>query len=138
MALFGLRFLVVLIVFLAIDIVWLKWIAHQFYRENLGHLLAATIVWPAAVVFYLIFVLGLLIFVLQPALQQNSVLHAFAYGALFGAVAYATYDLTNLATLKDWPVKVVIVDLLWGAFLSGTTCGVSFLILTGGEKLRVS
>lgn len=138
MALFGFRFVVVLVIFLVLDMVWLGLIAPRFYRANLGHLLAPSVFWPAAVLFYLIFCVGLVVFVMQPALEQNSVWKALLYGGFFGLVAYSTYDLTNLATLKDWPVKVVIADLIWGTFLSATTCGLSYLILTGGEKLRGS
>ena len=73
--------------------------------------------WAAAIIFYLLFIAGLVLFVLIPAVDKDSLLHVMIYGALFGLLTYATYDLTNLATLKDWPVKITLVDLAWGTFL---------------------
>lgn len=84
----------------------------------------------AAGIFYLIYILGIVVFVISPALQKHSIFSAIFMGALFGFCAYATYDLTNMATIKDWPLIVTIVDLIWGAFLSGSVAGISYFILT--------
>ena len=86
--------------------------------------------WLAAIIFYLLFIAGMVIFVIRPAVEMNSWQHAVLYGALFGLITYATYDLTNLATLKDWPVLVTIVDLAWGTVLSLSVSVISFFIAT--------
>lgn len=114
-------------VFFAIDMLWLGVVAKGFYQEKLVNFLGP-VNWTAAIVFYLIFIVGILIFAVMPALQTQSLMKALVLGALFGFFAYATYDLTNLATLKDWPLTVVIVDTLWGAVLSGSVATASYLI----------
>ena len=83
----------------------------------------------AAILFYIIYVIGTVVFVISPALAKGSLSHAIGYGALFGFVAYATYDLTNLATLKGFSPKVVVIDLIWGAFLTATVAGVTYVAL---------
>ena len=88
------------------------------------------IVWAAAIIFYLLFIAGLVAFVIGPAVEKNSWVHALVYGAFFGLVTYATYDLTNLATLKDWPLLVTIVDLIWGMTLAASISVVTYLIST--------
>jgi uncharacterized membrane protein len=108
-------------VFLALDFIWLGVIAKNLYKEEIGHLMAEQIRWGAAGAFYLLYVLGLLVFVVLPAKSGSQ---ALLLGAFFGLITYATYDLTNLATLKAWPVKIVIYDLVWGAVLS---CAVSII-----------
>lgn len=105
--------------FLAIDFIWLGFIAKDFYRREIGSLLLEKFNMAAAVGFYLIFVVGILVFAVLPALQAGSWKTALIYGALFGFFTYATYDMTNLATLKGWSVSVVVVDMAWGAFLTG-------------------
>ncbi|RJR27888.1 DUF2177 family protein [candidate division WWE3 bacterium] len=107
-----------LTVFLGIDAVWLAKIAPGFYKANIGHLLAEKPNLAAAGIFYLLNIAGLLFFAVVPALNNNSAKAALISGALYGLFTYATYDLTNLATLKDWPLKVTIVDILWGMTLS--------------------
>jgi len=114
-------------VFFLIDMVWLGVVAKGFYQEKLADFLGP-VNWTAAIIFYLIFIVGILIFAVAPALQAQSVMKALVLGALFGFFAYATYDFTNLATLKNWPVIVVVVDVLWGAVLSGCVATISFLI----------
>lgn len=104
----------------ALDAVWLSVVANKFYKSQIGQLLLDKPNMVAAIAFYVIYLIGVVIFVVNPALEKESWLHALGYGALFGLVAYATYDLTNLATLKAWPVKLVIVDLLWGMALTAT------------------
>ncbi len=119
-------YLLSLIVFLAVDMLWLGVVAKDFYRNNLGHLLRADVNWAAALIFYLLYVAGVLIFAAMPALERQSLRQAVLLGALFGFFAYATYDLTNLATLKDWPLNVVLVDILWGAVLTACVAAASF------------
>jgi uncharacterized membrane protein len=111
-------YLIAIPVFLAIDLVWLGVVARRFYREQLGDLLRSETVWPAAIAFYLLFVLGLVVFVIGPAVDDGSLGAAIGFGALFGMITYATYDLTNLATLRDWPALMTAVDILWGAVLA--------------------
>lgn len=113
-------------IFLAIDLIWLGVVARGFYRERLGHLLAADVNWPAALLFYLLFVGGIVFFAVKPGLEAGSPGRALAYGALFGLLTYATYDLTNQATMRDWPPLVTVVDLAWGTALSGTVAYLSY------------
>jgi uncharacterized membrane protein len=119
-------YLIILIAFFAIDMIWLGLVARAFYREHLGFLLAPNTNWIAAIIFYLLFILGILVFVVVPGLEDNSLKTTLLRAALFGLVTYATYDLTNLATVKDWPVLVTIVDMIWGTVLSVTVSLVSF------------
>lgn len=113
-------------VFFAIDMLWLGVVARGFYRRQLGELLAPQVNWTAAVIFYLLFIAGILVFAVVPGLKRESLMHTVALGAFFGFVAYATYDLTNLATLRGWPLTVTIVDMVWGAILSGTVAAASY------------
>lgn len=117
-------------VFVAIDMVWLGFVAKNFYRDQIGFLMNSQINWAAAVVFYLLFVVGLVVFVISPALERRSLMHALLFGALFGLVTYATYDLSNLATIKDWPIWVTVVDLAWGATLAASVSIVTYFIAT--------
>jgi uncharacterized membrane protein len=115
-------------IFLAIDLAWLTAVAKDFYRQHVGHLLAPQINWPAAILFYLLFIGGLVFFAVRPAFEAGSGARALAYGALFGFLTYATYDLTNQATMRDWSVLVTIVDLAWGTVLSATVAFLSFTV----------
>ena len=119
-------YLATLGIFLAIDLLWLGLVARTLYRKYLGYLMSANVNWSAALLFYLIFITGLLIFVVIPALKSGSFSQAVWMGALFGLVTYATYDLTNLATIKDWPLPITLVDMLWGIILSVTVTASSF------------
>lgn len=123
------KFLTAGAIMAALDAVWLGVVAKKFYKSQIGSLLLAKPNMLAAVVFYLIYTLGIILFVLNPALEQASPQHAVIYGALFGFVCYATYDLTNLTTLKGFPLKVVLVDLAWGTVLAATVAGLSYAIL---------
>jgi len=123
-------FFVAIPAFFAVDMLWLGLIARSFYRDQLGHLMRRDVNWTAAVVFYLIFVLGLVVFVVVPAVDAASLGRALGYGALFGFVTYATYDLTNLATLRDWPLTMTLVDLAWGAVLAAAVAGVTYWVGT--------
>jgi uncharacterized membrane protein len=120
--------LIALPVFFLIDMVWLGLIAKNFYREQIGFLMKTDVNWIAAIIFYLIFIAGLVVFVIMPAIEKNSLMHAILLGAFFGLVTYATYDLTNLALTKDWPLLVTIVDLMWGAFLAASVSTATYLI----------
>jgi len=125
-------YLATLIAFFAIDMVWLGLIARNFYRQQLGFLLRPDTNWVAAIIFYLLFILGILVFVVLPGLAEDSLKTTILRAALFGLVTYATYDLTNLATVKDWPLLVTIVDLAWGTVLSIAVSCVGFL---AGKRL---
>jgi uncharacterized membrane protein len=92
----------------------------------LGRFFSDKVNWKAALIFYFLFILGAMIFAVYPAVAQDSVMRAMIFGVLFGLFTYATYDLTNLATLKDWPVPIVIVDIIWGMVLCGSVSGVGF------------
>jgi uncharacterized membrane protein len=113
--------------FLAIDAVWLVLVARNFYRRYLDWLMAANPNWIAALLFYLLFVVGVLVFVVIPGVEEGSLRTTLLRAALFGLIAYATYDLTNLATVKDWPLTVTIVDMLWGTALSTAVAYVGFV-----------
>jgi len=123
-------YLIALPVFFAIDMVWLGLVAKGFYRREIGSLMRADVGWVAAIAFYLLFILGLVVFVIAPAMDHHSWLRALGYGALFGLITYATYDLTNLATLRDWPVLLTVVDLAWGATLAASVSVATYGIAT--------
>ena len=114
-------------VFFAIDMTWLGLVAKNFYSTQLGGLLGP-INWSAALIFYFLYIVGILIFAVVPALDRSSLMYALTYGALFGFFAYATYDLTNLATLKSWPLAVTLADMAWGVVLTSSVATVSYLI----------
>jgi uncharacterized membrane protein len=124
------QFFTALIVFFAIYMIWLVLIAKNFYRKQIGFLMKSEINWIAAIVFYLLFIIGLVTFVISPAVEKHSWAHSILFGALFGIITYATYDLTNLATIKGWPVLITIVDLAWGMVLSASVSFVTYLIVT--------
>ena len=109
----------VAVVFFVMDFIWLSQMAGTFYRERLGSLLADTPNIPAAAIFYVLYVFGIVYFAAGPALASGNIAGAAVSGAIFGFLAYATYDLTNMATLKTWPVSVAVVDMTWGAFVTG-------------------
>lgn len=119
-----------LLVFLGIDAIWLTRVAPTFYKKNIGHLMTDNPNLIAAGVFYLLNIFGILIFSVIPALKENSAKYAFIMGGLYGLFTYATYDLTNYATLKDWPLRVVIVDILWGTILTATVSLIAYYIGT--------
>ena len=121
-------YLIALPVFFAFDMVWLVLVAKSFYAQQLGSLLKTDVNRTAAVVFYLLFILGLVLFVILPAVEARSWSHALWYGAMFGIITYATYDLTNLATLKDWPLLITVVDMSWGAVLAASVSTVTYFI----------
>ncbi len=121
-------YLITLPVFFAVDMIWLGIVAKNFYASQIGTLMKTDINWTAAIVFYLLFIVGLVLFVISPALEKSSWTYALFFGALFGLITYATYDLTNLATLKDWPLLVTIVDLVWGMTLAALVSTITYFI----------
>lgn len=123
-------FIIALVIFFAIDMLWLGLVAKNFYANQLGEMMKDKINWVAAIIFYLLFIAGLVLFVIHPALEKTSWTHALKYGALFGLITYATYDLTNLATLKNWPILMTIVDLIWGMVLAASVSVLTYLAVT--------
>jgi uncharacterized membrane protein len=115
-------------IFFAVDMVWLGVAAKNFYAKHIGFLMKANVNWAAAILFYLLFIGGLVVFVVTPALEKGSWVRALLFGALFGLITYATYDLTNLATLKDWPLVVTVVDLIWGTVLAASVSVATYAV----------
>lgn len=123
-------FLIALFVFFIIDIIWLGVVAKKLYAKQIGHLLKPKYNWAAAIIFYVIFITGLVFFVIEPAVKKESWIDALFFGAFFGFVCYATYDLTNLAVKKNWPLLITVVDLLWGATLAASVSVLTYFIAT--------
>lgn len=111
-----------------LDFVWLGFIAKKLYYGEMGDILLKKPNMTAAILFYAIYVVGAVVLVVLPALAESSFLMAIGYGALLGFVAYATYDLTNLATMKGFSKKIVVIDLIWGTFITATVCVGSYAI----------
>jgi uncharacterized membrane protein len=121
---------VALVVFTAIDLVWLGFIANKVYQKYLGFIMRPSPNWGVAILFYLVYLAGLVFFVINPALVKHSWKFALFAGMFFGFVTYATYDLTNLATLKDWPLLITVTDLIWGSVLCGLVSVVTLFVVT--------
>ncbi len=113
-------------VFFAIDLVWLGIVARPFYQTHLGPLLRPDVRWGPAILFYLLFITGILVFAVLPAVERASLWRAVALGAFFGFVAYATYDLTSLALVKGFPDIVAVVDMAWGTVLTATVAAAGY------------
>jgi len=124
------QYFVALVSLLIIDGVWLTVVAKNFYAKYLGYLMAKNPNLLAAGLFYLIYILGLVVLVINPAVEKKSLNQALIHGALLGLCAYSTYDLTNMATIKDWPMIVTVFDLIWGTVLTMAIAGVSYWIMT--------
>jgi uncharacterized membrane protein len=122
--LYGIAF----VVFFVVDLIWLGLVAKDLYQKEIGTLLKPDVNWVAAIIFYLLFILGLVIFVINPAVEAGSLAKAMMLGAFFGLVTYATYDLTNLATMRDFTLKITAIDLTWGTFLGFITSTLTYLI----------
>lgn len=120
-------YLISIPVFIFFDLLWLGLVAKNFYQKRLGYLLGE-VNWVVAIIFYLLFLLGMSFFVTVPAIIAGDILKALIMGSAFGCVTYATYDLTNQATIKKWPVSVTIVDMVWGTFLGGAVAVLTFVI----------
>lgn len=128
-AMFLTLYLISIPIFFIIDMLWLGVVAKGFYQNRIGHLMEIS--WVPAIIFYLIFLLGLTYFATYPAVHGTGGLQtALIAGALFGFFTYATYDLTNLATLKDWPLDIVIVDIIWGTILGGAVAAITYYLYT--------
>ena len=119
-------YVVAVIAFFAIDLVWLGVVADGLYRRTMGHLLRDSPNWPVAIGFYLLFVAGLAYFAIAPALESGSMQDAVVKGALYGLFTYATFDLTCWAVLRDWPAKIVPIDMAWGTFLGAAVATVTW------------
>ena len=122
------KYVITFVVFMGIDLIWLGYIARKLYVNYLGDFLRTPPNWPVAFLFYGLFVLGLLIYAIEPATNAGDVKKAIAMGALFGFFTYMTYDLTNLATLKNWPATIVVIDIIWGTILGACVAGLSTFI----------
>lgn len=116
-----LLYLLTFLVFLAIDAVWLLFISKNLYSKEIGHLMADKALLLPALIFYLLFVVGIMVFAIMPGYEAKSLSKTLMLSALFGLMTYATYDLTNQATLKDWPLKITVIDIIWGTSLSTLT-----------------
>lgn len=121
-------YLITVVVFFLVDIVWLGFISKNLYKKYLGNLMAPNVNWTAAIIFYFLFIAGLVFFVINPAIEKESLKHAIVVGGFFGLIAYSTYDLTNLATMKDWPLNITVIDIIWGTILNAATAGITFLL----------
>lgn len=121
-------FLALLPMMLLVDLVWLGVVMKDYYRAQIGHLMSGSVNWPPAVVFYLLFITGLIYFAVIPGVASGSIGKTFLIGAFLGLLAYGTYDLTNHATLKDWPVMMTLIDMAWGALLSGALASAGFIL----------
>ncbi len=121
-------YLIAFVVFLLVDAIWLGVVAKNFYSKHLGFIMKAKPNYLAAIIFYLLFIVGLVYFVIMPGIEAGSISKIIVGGLLFGFMTYATYDLTNLATLKDWPIVVTVVDLVWGSTLSTVISVVTYYL----------
>lgn len=128
-------YFITVIIFFLVDIVWLGLISKNLYKNYLGHLMAPNVNWTAALIFYFLFIAGLVFFVINPSIERQSLVYAIVAGGFFGLITYGTYDLTNLATLKDWPLNITIIDLIWGTFLNSATSGITFVLVQRFFKL---
>ena len=115
-------------IFLAIDALWLGVVAKNFYAGQLGDLMVRNIKLHIAAIFYLVYTIGIVVFAIMPALAAGKITLAIGYGALFGFLAYGTYDFTNMATIRDWPTIVSVVDIIWGTFLTSASATLGYLI----------
>ena len=122
-------YLLTTVVFFAIDILWLGVIAKNLYNKYLGKLLAPKVNWTAAMIFYLLFIVGIFYFAIVPSVEAASLEHVILKGTLFGFFTYATYDLTNLATLRGWPIRIVFIDVIWGSILTASVSTAGFYIM---------
>jgi uncharacterized membrane protein len=128
MAQLGKYYLIALIIFVILDAIWLGIIGRNLYSKYIGYIMTETPNWIAAIIFYLLFIVGIIVFVVFPGMEEKNLWVSFGKAALFGLVTYATYDLTNLATIKSWPIQITIIDLIWGTFLSSIV-GVTTIII---------
>lgn len=121
---------VAFVAFISIDLIWLGFIASSLYKKHLGFIMRSDPNWIAAIIFYLLYLAGVVFFVIQPALEKESWKYALFAGMFFGLITYATYDLTNLATLRDWPVVITVIDLAWGTVLGGSVAVITWWVIS--------
>lgn len=126
---FALTYVVALVVLAILDGLWLGVVSREFYKARLGHMLLDQPIWSVAILFYLIHAAGIAVFAVPPAVDTGTWTSALLYGGLFGFCVYAAYDITNLATLRGWPMAVSAVDLAWGAVATAATTLVTFLVV---------
>lgn len=129
-------FLLSAAIFLVFDLFWLLVVSKKMYQQFIGHLTGEVRIIPA-IIFYFLYILGILFFVLIPGIEKNSLWYTLGAGAFLGLLCYATYDLTNLATLKDWPIRMTLIDLIWGMFVTAATSGIAYwlnMLLFGGGR----
>jgi uncharacterized membrane protein len=117
-----------LLVFFIVDMLWLGVIAKNIYGQQLGSFLRKDVNWAAAFIFYFIFVAGICYFCILPAVDGGTILKALISGSIFGLITYSTYDLTNLATIKGWPLKITLIDISWGVALSTMVSAAGYYI----------
>lgn len=122
-------YFITLIIFFIIDIIWLGFIASGIYKQYLGYIMKTDVNFIAALLFYMLFIVGIIFFVINPAIEKDSLSYAIFAGAFFGLITYATYDMTNLATIKDWPLFITVIDLIWGTVLCSLTASLSFYLI---------
>jgi uncharacterized membrane protein len=120
--------IIALPIYVLLDLIWLGLVAKNFYQGQIGSLFKTEMNWYAILAFYVIFVASLVVFVITPAIEKASWMHALVYGAFFGLACYATYDLINYALLKDWPLAVTLVDLVWGTAVVATVSTVTYVV----------
>lgn len=126
-------YFIALLSFLALDSLWLGLVAPKFYRSQIGFLMAESPNFVAAGVFYLLYIVGMVVFVVEPGVKSSSISQAVLRGAFFGLITYGTYDLTNLATLARWPILLTVVDMIWGV----TLCSLVTLVsVWAGKRLK--
>ncbi|HWB62184.1 MAG TPA: DUF2177 family protein [Chitinophagales bacterium] len=123
-------YIVATVIFFALDMAWLGLIAKNLYRQKLGFILSADVNWAAAIIFYLVYIAGIVYFAINPALKGTGWLTALLNGALLGGLCYATYDLTNMATIANWPLQIVVIDIAWGMVLTGGVSVITYAVIS--------
>jgi uncharacterized membrane protein len=121
-------YLAVALPFVILDFIWLKLMGQRLYQATLGDVLRPNPNWWPAAIFYLLYPLGLVGFAVLPAYEEGSILRALVLGFMFGCFTYATYDLTNHATLRNWSTVLTVADICWGSVLAGCSAGIGYLI----------
>ena len=125
-----LLYILTFVIFLAIDFLWLKFVATKLYSSKIGHLMAIKAKLLPALIFYLVYIIGAIILVILPGYEAKNIWKTILFGALFGLIAYSTYDLTNLSTLKDWPLSISLIDITWGTIVTTLTSLCGYFIAT--------
>jgi uncharacterized membrane protein len=130
-------YILAFLVFILIDSIWLGLIAKKLYKKQIGFLMKENFDMKVALIFYLVFIVGLVFFVLNNAIINQSWQYALFAGMFYGFITYATYDITNLATIKDWPVMLTVIDIIWGSLLCCTTSIITYLIAVNIDFFKV-